>query len=221
MNNCLAFLGLVILILLAALGVILALTFLDVGSLASQPLTVNGTPLIPEDLDALETLVSRGPQIEWSNPLEDEPLPTLLPADTPTPVPPLDPDVYRTEVMLQANHFGSALQAFLEANELLAQNENLLDDPTWRENMRGLVEQVHATGWALASVELAPAEYQAIDVWLKRVGPEVEGLRENYLAGIDTGETRFFTAASDNLERIREYLLKALEETARAGWPAE
>jgi len=64
-NNCLAFLGLVILILLAALGVILALTFLDVGSLASQPLTVNGTPLIPEDLDALETLVSRGPQIEW------------------------------------------------------------------------------------------------------------------------------------------------------------
>jgi hypothetical protein len=220
-NNCLAFLGLVILVLLVALGVILALTFLDMGELTSQTLTINGTPVLPEDLDALETLVSRGPRIEWSNPLDDEPLPTLLPTDTPTPVPPLDPAVYRTEVMLQANHFGSALQAFLDANEMLAENENLLEDPAWRENMRGLVEQVYASGWALASVGPAPVEYQAIDAWLKRVGPEVEGLRENYLAGLETRETRFFTAASDNLARIREYLLQALEEMARAGWPAE
>jgi hypothetical protein len=220
-NNCLTFLGLVILILLVALGVILALTFLDIDPLASQPLTINGTPVFPADLDALETLVSREPRIEWSNPLEDEPLPTLLPDDTPTPIPPLDPAVYRTEVMLQAENFGMALQAFLVANEMLAENETLLEDATWRENSLALLEQVYASGWALASVGPAPVEYQAIDAWLKRVGPEVEGLRENYLAGLETRETRFFTAASDNLARIREYLLQALEEMAKAGWPVE
>jgi hypothetical protein len=217
-NNCLAAIGLLVLILVVGLGVILALSFLDIGDLSSQSITINGTPLVPPDLDAIETLVNRGPQVEWSNPLEGTSLPTLFPTDTPTPIPPLDPEVYRTEVMLQATNFGSALQAFLDANEMLTENQSLLEDPTWRENMRGILEQVYASGWALASIGPAPVEYEGIDVWLKRVGPEVEGLRENYLAGLDTRETRYFTAASDNLTRIREYLLLALEEMARAGW---
>lgn len=221
MNNCLAAIGLLVLILVVGLGVILALSFLDLGELSSQTITINGTPLVGPDLDAVETLVNQGPRVEWENPLENDPLPTLFPTDTPTPIPPLDPEIYRTEVMLQANNFGSALQAFLEANEMLAENENLLEDQAWRDNIHGLIEQVYATGWALASVGPAPPEYQEIDVWLKRVGPEVEGLRENYLAGMDTRETRFFTAASDNITRIREYLLHALEEMARAGWPTD
>jgi hypothetical protein len=200
------------------LGVILALSFLDIGDLSSQPITINGTPLVPPDLDAIETLVNRGPRVEWSNPLEGTSLPTLFPTDTPTPIPPLDPEVYRTEVMLQATNFGSALQAFLDANEMLTENQSLLEDPSWQENMRGIIEQVYASGWALASIGPVPVEYEAIDVWLKRVGPEVEGLRENYITGLDTRETRYFAAASDNITRIREYLLLALEEMARAGW---
>lgn len=221
MNNCLGILGLVVLVLLVTLGVILALTFLNIDPLSPQTLTINGTPVIPPDLNALETLVGSGPRIEWSNPLEDEPLPTFRPPETLTPIPPMDPVVYRTEVMLQSENFGSDLQAFLAQNEILAENENLLDDPAWKENMQGIIEQVYASGWALASVGPAPVEYQAIDTWLKRVGPEVEGLRENYLAGLETKETTFFTAASDNLARIREYLLQALAEMARAGWPVE
>jgi hypothetical protein len=220
-NNCLGFLGLVVLVLLVALGVVLALAFLNIDPLSPQPLTIDGTPAFPSDLEALETLVGSGPRIEWSNPLEGEPLPTQVPPETPTPVIPLDPSVYRTEVMLQSENFGSALQAFLDQNEKLAENEDLLNDPTWVENMQGAIEQVYASGWALASVGPAPAEYQAIDAWLKRVGPEVEGLRENYLAGMETKETPFFTAASDNLARIREYLLQALAEMSRAGWPVE
>jgi hypothetical protein len=123
--------------------------------------------------------------------------------------------------MLQAENFGSALQAFLNSNEMLAENENLLDDPAWTETMRGIVEQVYASGWALSSVGPAPVEYQEIDTWLKRVGPEVEGLRENYLAGLETKEASYFTSASDNLARIREYLLQAIAEMAQAGWPVE
>jgi hypothetical protein len=133
----------------------------------------------------------------------------------------LDPGVYRAEVMIQARSFGSALEAFLEANEKLAGDNALLDDPDWQNEMRAIVEQVKASGLGLAGVGPPPGEYQAIDDWLERVGPEAEGLRDNYLQALDTRDPQFFAAASDNFARIKEYLYQALEEMARAGWPME
>jgi hypothetical protein len=223
MRDCLAFFGLIFLVLLLGFAVLLLFVSVDFNDLSSPRVLVNGTPLSAEDLQAVETLVSEGVRIEQENPLESQPLPTELPTPVPTftPVPPLDPAFYRTEVMIRAENFAEPLDAFLEANEALAQDETLLEDPEWREAMRAHVEAVGSTGQALAEVGPPPAEYEAIDAWLNRSGAEAEGLRDNYLRALETGEAEDFSAASENFTRIREYLLQALDEMARAGWPLE
>jgi hypothetical protein len=222
---------------MATLGLMLVYSFYDLSGIVSQPLIINGTPLSlpgrfggvetggPPDLGAVETLASGAAKIEVVNPLDPQILSTLFPTPvptmTPTPVPPLDPLVYRTEVMIRAKNFGSALEAFLNANERLSENNALLDDPTWRTEMGAILDQLGSTGKGLAEVGPPPDEYQAIDALLKRVGTEAEGLRSNYSQALETGDTRFFTAAGENFNHIKEYLYAALEEMARAGWPAE
>lgn len=223
MKNCLAFFGFLSLLLVLALGVVLLFVSIDLSGLAAERLLINGTPVSPGDLEALETLVSGGVEIERSNPSEEQPFPTSIPTAVPTPtaVPRLEPEVYRSEVMIQARSFASALEAFLDTNDELGENVDILEDPAWREQARAAVEQVATSGRYLAEIGPPPTEYEAIDAWLNRVGPEAEGLRDNYLQGLETGGREYFAAASENLARIREYLYRALEEMARAGWPVE
>ncbi|HEX7976593.1 MAG TPA: hypothetical protein VF498_19435 [Anaerolineales bacterium] len=236
--------------MLAIFGILLTLTFFDMSGISAAPVLVNGTPLVPPDLNQVKALVDSGVklvlsdstpvaqpgasplptlfsgvQIERSNPLLGQPMPTpfITPAPTltPTPLPPLDPVVYRTEVNLRAREYGAALQAFINANDQLAKNNALLLDPAWQNQVAPILDQVADSGQALASVGPAPAEYGIIDTWLKRVGPESDGLRQNYRQALDSGDIKALRAAGDNFIRITEDLRQAQVEMVKAGWPMQ
>jgi hypothetical protein len=87
--------------------------------------------------------------------------------------------------------------------------------------MKADLANVRATGEALASVGPAPPEYEKIDEWLKRVGPEAAGLEQNYLKGMQNRDAQSFSAASDNFKRIKEYLTEAVTEMMNANWPLQ
>jgi hypothetical protein len=227
-------LGLIFFSLLAVLGMLLTISFLDLTGQNPQPVLINGTPLSPPDLGPVKTLLSSGGTIiQRTNPLEPEvtahppesdlptmpPLPTLL--LTPTPVPPLDPIIYRVQVMQRLKDFSTALNALLSANDQLAQNNTLLEDPTWRKQTGALLEEVSISGQTLSAVGPPPPEYAAIDDWLNRVGSEAAALQANYQQGMDGGDMRSFAAAGNNLTNIKEYLSQSVAEMAKAGWPMQ
>jgi hypothetical protein len=238
LKDLLAFLGIVFLALLG-LAFLLGFSSLTGGEI---PVTINGTPLVPadwkfpdlrslntgaQDPDAanpgpVTTQVIGGSGPQWTNPLEGQPLPELLPPATPLPtaVPPLDPTVYRSEVTVRLKSFAAALEAFLAANDRLALNNALLDDPAWRSEMSATLDQVSAAGLALDD-PAPPPEYAPIHVWLERAGPEAEGLRDRYLQAMDSRQSQDFTAAGDHYQRIKEALTQALGEMINAGWPVE
>jgi hypothetical protein len=232
MRTVLEFFGLVF---FALLGLVLVAGFMTLSGNAPLEVRVDGTPLslpagfptgLPEWLQnptVVATLPGSQIEIERTNPLEGQPLPELFPTPTlePTPQPPLDPVVYRTEVTLRAKNFATALEAFFAANDRMAQNPILLDDPAWREELHVLLGEISTTAHSLAEVDPAPVEYDAIDAWLKRVAPEAEGLRLAYLEGLDSRAAEDFTTAGDHFNRIKEYLGEALIEMANAGWPLE
>lgn len=224
-KNCLAVLGLIVLSVIGGLAMMLLyLYYTEPAGSASPTVVIQGTAAVTgPDLGPVETLVG-GSQPQWTNPLESQPVPQIIPpteTPTPTPVPPLDPVVYRTETMIRARSFGDALEAFVQANEELGQDNLLLENAEWRSRMLTILEQVSFSGQALAEVGPPPAEYEAIDAWFNRVGPEAQSLEENYRQALDTRDAGYFTAAGDNFTRIREYLYQALEEVGRAGWPEE
>lgn len=250
MRSCLTLVGWITVALLAVFGIVLTLAFFDMSGVSTEPLLINGTPFSPPDLGSVQTLVGNGVQwvlsdstpaartgasplpplfsgvqIERSNPLAGQPMPTpfitVPPTATPTPPPPLDPVVYRTEVTLRARDFGTALQAFININDQLAKNNALLADPTWQNQVGPILDQVAASGQALASVGPAPVEYGQIDEWLKKVGPESDRLRQNYRQALDSGNLNALRAAGDNFIRITDDLRQAQTEMVKAGWPMQ
>ena len=190
----------------------------DLGSLI-----VGVTGPDPESPGAISTQVIGGSGPQWTNPLEGQPLPELFPSETPAPTaaPPLDPTVYRSEVTVRLKSFAAALETFLAANDRLAADNALLDDPAWRSEMSATLDQVRATGLALDDAAPPPPEYAPIHAWLERAGPEAEGLRDRYLQAMDSRDPQDFTAAGDHYQRIKEALTQALGEMIQAGWPVE
>ncbi len=206
---------------------------------------VNGTPLATPGTTVIDLPVSQSPSIQRTNLVENLPLPTLVlsptlpppptttpvplptstsppsPTFTPTPVPPLEPAVYRSEVLLQSRRFGSALEAFIGANDRLRADSALAGDPNWINEMAAALDEVRAAGIALAEVGPPPGEYGVIDSLLDRVAVEAATLRNNYLLGMSSGEPQHLSAASENFDRIREYMAQAVGEMVNAGWPIE
>lgn len=227
MKNCLAILGFVFLVLLTAVGLLLALPLSGLLDSATPSILVNGQPLAQPEAEALASL--GGDRVEWSNPLDSQPVPDIPPQPTPeptlaptaTPLPPLDPAYYQSEVMIRLQNFAAPLEAFLDANERLGEDYDLFDDPAWRNEMVSALDQIAAAGQALAALDPPPPEYVAIDGWLKRVQPEAQALRDNYLLGMQDRQEQHFRASSDNFTRIRDYLYQLLEEAVRAGWQVD
>lgn len=229
-KNCLAAVGLVFLAVLAVVGVLLAAAFFDLTGTVTLPEELGNllsTPLVLPHLGQRTATISviGTPQFEVSNPLEEQPLPTWAPTETPiptpTPIPPLAPEIYRTEVLIRMRHFATALEDWLAANDRLAEDHSLMDDPAWREEMGLLLDNVANTGQALTAVGPPPPEYQEIDSWLDKAGEESLALRANFLRALESSDPQDFTAAGDSFTRIREYLALAAEGMIQAGWPLE
>jgi len=216
----------------------------DLGRLVSgledgpPQILVNGTPLVTPEATEYDPSLDQNPTIQRTNLVENLPLPTLAlspspspasatplplpsPTFTPTPVPPLDPAVYRSEVLLQSRRFGTALEAFIDANDRLRADGALAGDINWINEMTAALDEVRAAGIALAEVGPPPGEYATIDALLDRVAVEAATLRNNYLLGLSTGDPQHLGAASENFERIRDGMAQAVGEMVKAGWPIE
>ncbi len=188
--------------------------------------------LNPADSLVQITVVANG-QIEKSNPLDNKPLPIVpaqdLPTSTPmptplptsTPVPPMDPVEYQTEAMIRLKRFASVSESWLATNNKLMQDNSLLQDPAWRSEVKGNLAEVDDAGQALANIGRPPAEYEQIDAWFKRVGPESARLQANYLRAMDSAKPQDFTAAGDNFTRIKQYLTQAAQLMLVDGWKVD
>ncbi len=189
----------------------------------------------PADSLVQITVVGSG-QIDKFNPLASKPLPivpTLPPADPPTstpmptprptatPVPPMDPVEYQTEAMIRLKRFASVSESWLGTNDKLMQNNSLLQDPAWRSEVKANLSDLAAAGQALANIGRPPAEYEQIDAWFKRVGPESVRLQANYLRALDSANPQDFTAAGDNFTRIKQYLTQAAQLMLVDGWKVD
>lgn len=223
LKNCLAMIGILFIAILAAVGVFLLVAFYDLsGTVPIPDITLRAPVVIGDEAGVTPEIEVSGGEatiLERLNPLDLDPpaLPTLTPE--PTTVPPLDPEVYRAEVMVRLENFVTALERWMAANEALGQDSALLDDPAWRNEMVAILDSVSETAWALSQVDPPPPEYAAIDEWLKRLGPEADGLRESYLTALDTRDEAAFTTAADHFARIKEYLEAAVGEMLAANWP--
>lgn len=211
-KTCLAYFGLfcLLLLLFAMLGTAYVYMGPRLAANAGKTITVNQPP--------------RGTQAEspaGSSSIDKKSLIDQLPVSTLPPTPTLvpDPAAYRSEVMVRAKRFGAALDSLNQENGKLGQNPELLKDPQWQQGMQAILDEFAASAQALGEVQPVPAEYQSIQDWLVKVGPEAQQLKENYRSGMESGDLQSFRAAGDNLNHIREDMLQAQSETVKAGWP--
>lgn len=226
-KNILAFFGLIFLTLLIVTGVGLIAFFYDSLGLVSLPESLPKglieTPmhfLTPGTPEIHVKSVGKG---QWFNPLDLLPTPTETPIPLPsaTPVPPMDPADYRAGVLARTKRFAAAMEKWLDANNALAQDSSVKDDPEWQNKVKAALEDIRVSAEALADVGPAPQEYAQIDSWLKRIPPEAQNLQTNYQQGLNTGGEQYFVRASDNFERIKQYLTSAAEQMVAQGWSAQ
>lgn len=172
------------------------------------------------------SVVGKG-QIEKTNLLPDPSLPVVttqaepvveMPTEIPTPLPPMDPVMYQTEATIRLKRLTAALERWLASNDQLMRDNNLLRDPTWRDQVTASLAEAAAQGRMLAAIGRPPEAYAEIDSWLKRAGQETERLQASYLQALDTGSPQDFTAAADSFTRLKKYLTQAAQDMLVAGW---
>jgi hypothetical protein len=224
-KDFLAFLGLVFLILLVGISLVVVGYYYDALGLVDMPEVVPTTlarVLGPSE----ETLAVVGiGTAEWRNPMEDLPRATWAPSQTPqptaTPVLPLDPAEYRTEVLLSLRDFTAALEGWLDANRRLGQDNTLLENAAWRAEMSELLDEIREDGEMLGTIGPAPAEYQSIARLLGRLSTAAGALSFDYRRAMDTGDPKDFLKAGEDFERIKAYLGEAVQAMVIAGWSIE
>lgn len=201
MKNCLALIGLVVVLILLVIGVFIFTGTYDLGELLIQ-----GTPVV-----------------DLPSPIEPTPtLPIFIPTSIPTlvPEPTQIPDLveYRTRVRLRARQFATALEAFWDTNDRAQQNPVLFDDVEWRSEIRTTLDELVNASEALSTVKPVPEEYQEIDAQLSQIGLIAAELEGNYVQGLETGEVRYFEAVDQNLNQIVEHVTQAQAFMIAAGW---
>lgn len=199
MKNCLAFFGLIFLLILGGLGLLLFLIWVDAGQ---EPV--------------IDTNVSSPAVVEKMNLADSTPVPTITPAPTPTPIP--DPVAYRTRVILRAGHFSTALEAFYRANDKLLASPDAMTNELWQAEMRTTLDEFVSKAVELGEAGTAPPEYRAIDDWLKLVGPEAQKMADYYWWGVESGNQQYFYPAGESLENITNYMEQAQVAMIAAGW---
>lgn len=224
-KDILAFFGLLFLTLLVVIAVAVIGYYYDALGLVDLPEVVPTT--MAGVLGTREiTLVAIGiGEPEWSNPLDALPSatwePTAIPQPTATPVRPLEPAEYRTEVILHLKDFVSALERWLDTNKRLGQDNSLLDDPAWRSEMTALLIEIGDSGRAMAEVGPAPSEYEGIARLLQRVRESSDAMQANYGRALDTRSPDDFLKAADDFERIKAYLTEVVAAMVAHGWSLE
>jgi hypothetical protein len=209
LKNCLAFFGLLSLIILAGVGLLLGLPYLDPDF------------SIPDYFLPVETpLINPGPaQVGASLPavaIPPTPIPTQPPVPTPTPIP--DPAEYRARVLIRLRHFATALEAFYDNNEKLRDNPALFEDPNWRSETRATLDELETAALDLSGVHSIPAEYALIQAELEQIGPQTRDLKYHYLAGLETSSQSSFQAAGDSLANIVTVISQVEIRMLEAGW---
>jgi hypothetical protein len=237
-KNCLAVFGMLFLLVFVVSAVLLAPVYLPVlqesGLVAGLldilagpgEVLVGGTPAAPGQPQAAPPLPGGQSSPTVTNLVEPPslPLPTaqptrLPPTPTPTPTPIPVPEEYRTRVMIRARHFSTALDIFLNINQRLDGDPNLLEDRAWRSEVTAALDEFVLAALAMGAVEPVPPEYAQVDEWLDRAGAEARILRDHYRAGIETGNRQYFEAVAASLNKIVEHMAQAQQAMIAAGWP--
>ncbi len=222
------------------------ITVLIVASVSALGLFYDSLGLVtlPKQLPALSKLAELAPgvgevtvsvqdgsagKVTWTNPLDLlpaasptlPPTPTPYPTVAPTPVPPMDPALYRAQTMASLRQLAADLELWMEANNRMAHDASLLQQPDWRAQVQQALDSSAASAWTLANIGPPPPEYSAIDGMLDMVYNEVEGLRANYNQGVATGSVASFEAAAQNFSRLSDALTQVAGMMAQSGWAVE
>lgn len=168
-------------------------------------------------------------RVEWNNPLDLLPVasatlpPTQTPVPTviPTPLPPLDPGIYRAQTMSALRQLAANLELWLDANNRLARDASLMQQPEWRAQAQQALDQASASAWTLAQVGPPPPEYAVIDSMLDQISAQVEALRGSYQQGIVSGDLSLLQAAGDTFLQLSDTLTQAAALMAQSGWSVE
>ena len=229
LKNFFAFIGFAVITLLVVVSVLALGLFYDQIGLVELPREL---PSLAELAPGEVRVQVQNPGVgktTWTNPLDLLPLasatlpPTTTPIPTalPTPVPPLDPLIYRAQTMSALRQFAADLELWMDANNRFAQDGSLLQQVAWRTQVQQALDQSAASAWTLAQVGPAPNEYAAIDSMLELIYSETETLRANYVQGITYADASAFQAAGESFERLREYIRQAATAMGQAGWSVE
>ena len=238
-KNILAFFGLMFLTILVVGGVGLMGYIYDtvgivelpeqVGILSDKVITIperlraNGTPSI-QVFDGMS-------EPRWENPLDLLPVatatpfitntPRAIPTATATPVPPMEPGMYRADTIDRLRVFANAMERWLDLNKKMGGDMAVKNDPQWQAEMRALLDEIVYTGYVLAEVGPPPAEYGVIDQWMGRIPQQAETLRGSYLRALETDDPAAFRAAGEGFNEIRSTLTNAAAEMVNLGWVLE
>lgn len=203
-----------------------------------------GLVTLPKELPGLSKLAELAPRVgevtvsaqdgsagkvTWTNPLDLlpaasptlPPTPTPYPTVVPTPVPPMEPALYRAQTMASLRQLAADLELWMEANNRMAHDASLLQQPDWRAQVQQALDSSAASAWTLANIGPPPPEYSAIDGMLDMIYNEVEGLRANYIQGATTGSAASFEAAGQSFGRLSDYLTQTAGMMAQSGWAVE
>ena len=220
MKNCLATFGLFGLLALVLVALVVLIAFAQQYQTDLQQAAQElGIPLPQMTLVVPTFIPMPSDYIERTNPLAQAtspPVPTATPQPIPTNIP--DPTAYRTEVLIRARQFATVLESFMGQNEKLQADPNLLNDEGWRTETITILDLLIESAWAMSDVGPVPAEYQEVQGWLSLVGPEAQTLRDNYVQGINSGNTYYFQAAAESLTRVGVNMAQAQQAMVAAGW---
>lgn len=250
-KNILAFFGLMFLTLLVVAGVGLMGYIYDsvgivelpeeVGIISEQVGILSDKVItIPERLRVANTRGEPTIQVfdgmsepQWENPLDllpvasatpfitNTPRAVAIPTATATPVPPMEPSMYRADTLDRLRIFADTLERWLALNKQMGGDMEIKNDPQWQAEMRVLLDEVVISGYSLAEVGPPPAEYETIDQWMGRLPQQVESLRGSYLRALETDDPAAFRKAGEDFNEIRNTLTNAAAVMVDLGWTLE
>lgn len=119
---------------------------------------------------------------------------------------------YRNQVISISLILSGEMDHFSNLNNQASTNPNLILDPDWNQDVRSTLADLVLYSNQLSNLDPVPSEMQNVQIWLNKLGPEMEALQQDYLYGLDNLDANALTRASNHLTTYNRYLTNANSE---------
>jgi hypothetical protein len=113
-------------------------------------------------------------------------------------------DEYADAINTALANFNAAGQAVTEQLFMINDNNDIIGDPEWQENMLAAVDELEAAGKAFASLPETPAGYEEVDSLVTDLAFATTSLTDSIRTMIDTQDINQIDTINENMSAMND-----------------